>query len=33
MNLKYVQALHINVIRNNKAISLYTTLYYSNLES
>jgi len=30
MNLEYVRALHIYVIRNNKINNLYTRLYYSN---
>jgi len=33
MNLEYIRALHFYVIRNNKTISLNTTLYYSNLKS
>jgi hypothetical protein len=33
MNLEYVRAIHIYVIRNNKTIAPYTTLYYSNIKS
>ena len=33
MNLESVRAIHIYVFRNNKSITLYTTLDYSNIKS